>query len=311
MTNITLALPLLLALGSAPPPQAANPTGGEGVRQLIESLPPKSMWRNMLEKGAMGDGIRRPWMDEMRMQGIKFAAVTYEFEWTQGGAALKDWRLASTRYFTDYDYLILQSIMDPIRLKAIHSSGLEAKLEAVALARAKHGIWIESPRDQRPARQTGTGYRQIFLADNEWLPVQMFPWFGQYEPGTTSLMHAALLGEVERIRALLAEGVDVNAVSANGSTALLYATEADSPETVQTLLAAGADPNKATTNGSTALMISSAGGDVRLVGMLVKAGANPNSRDASGDTALSIATQRNQWEVVKLLKLAGVPGRSQ
>jgi hypothetical protein len=266
------------------------------------------MWRNMLEHGARGDGIHRPWMDEMQKQGITLEVLTFEFEWTQGGETLKDlknWKFASAMYFTDYDYPSSQPITDPSRLKTINASALEGKLEAVALPRAMQGIWFESPGDQHPAQQTGTGYSRIFLADNEWLPVQNFPWFGQYEPGTTPLMHAALLGDVARIRKLLSEGADVNAASPDGATALLYVAGGNRPDAVQILLAAGADVSKATNHGTTALMNASAGGDLRSVDLLLKAGPDPNSRDADGHTALWIATQRNQWEIVKLLKLAG------
>ncbi len=304
----TALLALSLGVGSQghPPAQAgSNPASQEAVRELVESLPPKSMWRNMMDHGVRGDGVRRPWMDEMRNQGIKLADLTFEFDWVQGGKELTDWRLVSAKYFASYDSLsrpAAEPVTDPDRLNAIRASGLEARLEAVGLARAKRGIWVEDPAHQHPPRETGTGFQQVFLAENEWLPVQMFPWFAAYGPGTTPLMHAAILGDAERIKNLLAQGADVNAVSADGSTALIYATSLDA---VQTLLSAGADPNKATNDGSTALMTAAAAGDLRTAGLLLKAGANPNARDADGNSALSIAAQRDHPEVARLLRQAG------
>ena len=177
--SIAAALVLLCACLWPQGQQSAQPTTNaaseQAVRRLMESLPPGSMWRDMLGHGARGGGIRQPWMDEMRSEGIKLAELTFEFDWTQGGKALKDWALASASYFPDYDYASARPIMDPRRLKAVSAGGLEGMLGAVALAQAKQGVWFEYPGDQHPPRETGTGYRRILLADNEWLPVQMFP----------------------------------------------------------------------------------------------------------------------------------------
>ena len=301
----------LVSQGQPPPPPGVKPAPEAPIRQLIVSLSPKSVWRKMLEQGARGDGIRRPWMDEMRKQGINLAVVTFEFDWLHGGYGLKNlhnWRLVSMKYFTGYGSLSTLA-SDPVsdlgRLSAARASGLQSTLEAVALARAKRGIWVEDPGHQHPPRQTGTGYRWVILAENEWLPVQMFPWFAAYGEGTTPLMHAAILGDVERIKNFLAQGADVNAVSSDGSTALVYAAEGESPDAVQTLLAAGADPDKATNDGSTALMTAAAADALRSVGLLLEAGANPDARDAHGNSALSIAAQRDHAEVVRLLRQAG------
>lgn len=295
----------LLPQGQRSTQPTTNAASERAVRQLIESLPPKSMWRNMLEHGARGDGIRRPWMDEMQKQGIKFAVFTFEFKWTQGGRVLKDWTFVSATYFADYDYLRSHPIMDPNRLDTLNASGLEDMLRAEALARGKDGIWVELPGDQHPALTTGMGYKQVFLADNEWLPVQLFPWYAQYEPGTTPLMRAAIQGDVARIRKLLAEGADVNALSPDGLTALLYAAGGKSLEAAQILLVAGANVSRATNHGATPLMTASGSGNLRMVNVLLKAGANPNARDADGHTALWIAAQSSNWEIVKILKQAG------
>jgi hypothetical protein len=310
---MTIAAALyLLCLSSwlqqQPPAPATNSAPSEAVQRLIELLPPNSMWRNMMEHGAKGDGVRQHWMDGMRKQGLKLATLTFEFDWVQGGAELKDWQLVSVEYFISYDSLgtgTAKPLTNPDGLKAIHASGLEADLEAVGLARAKRGIWVEDPGHQHPPREAGRGYKQVFLAEDEWLPVQMFPWFAAYGEGTTPLMHAALLGDIERLKTLLAQGAPVNAVSSDGSTALLYASEGKGPDTVQALLVAGADPNIAANDGSTALMTAAAADDLRSVGLLLKAGANPNARDADGNSAVSIATQRDHAEIVKLLRHAG------
>jgi uncharacterized protein len=310
-TRLLLLYFALLPQGQRPPKPTMTATSEQAVRQLIESLPSKSNWRYVMEQGMKGDGIHQPWMDEMRNQGIRVAMLTIEFEWINGGETeenLKNWTLASAMYFTDYNYPDSQPLADPNRLKIITASGLEGRLEAEALSRAKQENWFEAPGGQLPPRKEGTGYVRIFLADNEWLPVEPSE-LGEYGAGTTPLMHAALLGDVGRIQKLLAEGVDVNAVSPDSSTALFYASSADA---VQALLDAGAEVNKGTNDGVTPLMNASARGDfpfagvgLHMVELLLKAGADPNPRDAHGHTALWIAAQKKNWDIVKLLKHAG------
>lgn len=289
--------PLGQTLG--PEPQAA-------VRELMESLPPKSMWRNMLEHGARGDGIRQPWMDEMGKHGVKLAVLTFEFDWNQGGRVLKDWRLVSTEYFTNYDYRNSGPVTDTRRLGRIATSGLATALETVALAWARHSVWsVEAPGNQHPPQGTGTGYQQIFLADNEWLPVQMFPWLGQYQPGTTPLMHAAMLGDVVWIDKLLAGGAEVDTVSPGGWTALGWAAASGGPAAIRALLDAGAAVNLNPDGTGDALLVAVVSDHPENVKVLLKAGADPNSRNAEGQTVLRLAIYRNYGEIVELLRQAG------
>lgn len=55
------------------------------------------------------------------------------------------------------------------------------------------------------------------------------------------LVTAAANRDRDAVRALLAEGVDVNAARADGATALLFAAHWDDVELAERLLAAGAD----------------------------------------------------------------------
>jgi ankyrin repeat protein len=273
--------------------QATSPEAKEGVQQLTGSLPPDSMWRKMLEQGATGNGIHKPWMDEMRGRGFKLALYDLEFNWTNSGKALSDWKLVGEQYFADYSYDHSQP------LDQIKSDSLVAVLEAEALARAKVGNWIE-----HPAASTGAGFRRILLADTEWLPVElMFPFFVSYPPGTTALMHAAELGDVQRLKLLLREGVDVNEAGSDGSTALVYAASSGSSASIEVLLNAGAEAK--TNPGGEALITAAASGSTRSVELLLKAGAETNYREKDGSTALSVATQRHFGAIVQLLQQAG------
>src|SRR5207249_125016 len=186
MRLLLISLFLVLSLGVQLPKSNGHTqtSAQEGVRQVIESLPASSRWRNLLEHGLRGDGVHHPWMDHMRKEDVKLAVFTFEFAWTQRGRQRNDWKVVEEEYFVDYDHS--EPITDEGRLAEIKASGLEQELEEAALARAKSAHWFEYPDEE-----TGVGYRPEELADNEWLPVGITPYLGQYEPGTTPLMHAA------------------------------------------------------------------------------------------------------------------------
>jgi len=272
--------------------RTANTVAKESVVQLISSLPAESEWRKMLVLGLTGDGIHKPWMDAMARLGVKLAVYDFEFKWTNGGRKLTDWSLVEKQYFSDYDR------SQPLASPTVDLA-LAFTLETEALARAKVGNWVEYP-----PQQSGIGYRSIVLANNEWLPVvQAFPFFGQYEPGTTPLLHAGKLGEVKRLAELLKKGADVNAVDPSGSTALVYAASSGNAEAVSLLLNAGARAN--TSAGGEALVTAAASGNSLSLELILKAGANPNYRDKEGATALSVATQRRFDRAIQLLSQAG------
>jgi len=256
----------------------------------------------MLEHGVRGDGLRRPWMDEMRRDGVKLTSLTFEFDWKRGGHVLEHWRLVSAEYFDSYNYA--SPPMAESQIATIKVSGSAVTLQAEALERAKHGFWIEDPGHQHPAHRKGTGYRIVSLAENEWLPVQVFPLYGQYEPRTTPLMHAAALGDVARLTALLVPGAKVNAVSRDGSTALVYAVGANAGA-VRALLEAGADVNAGMKGGGNALTAAVVTDHAENVSILLKAGADPSSRGAEEQSALSIGLQRHYTDIAELLRQAG------
>lgn len=299
MSSILITLTLLLTTvpQHAPSQLTAGVAVDEHVRQLIRSLPPDSGWREIL-RHAWGDGVRQPWMDDMRTEGIKLAAFTFEFTWIKGGRDLRDWRLAEQQYFRDFDRS--QPVTDPHELDVIKASGLVRRLEDVALARAKQGNWVDYPREDK-----GTGYRQVLLAENEWLPVGLSPFFGQYEPGTTPLMHAALLGDVAGIKRLLSQGASIDAVSPDGSTALIYAAASDNPAAVDCLLKAGANVNANMKGGGNALTAAVVTDHSQNVALLLKAGLDPNAKTVEGESVLSFAIRRHYADIVKLLRRTG------
>lgn len=60
-------------------------------------------------------------------------------------------------------------------------------------------------------------------------------------PYTTGIILASGNGDTKTVKALLAQGVDVNAKDNDGFTALMFAAAEGHTETVKAFLAAGAD----------------------------------------------------------------------
>ena len=83
------------------------------------------------------------------------------------------------------------------------------------------------------------------------------------------LLAAVRKGDAERVKALLAQGADVNAKSPYGATGLFFAADR---------------------------------GNVEIIRILLDHGANVNVKDTFyGATALTWATQKERWDVIKLL----------
>lgn len=147
---------------------------------------------------------------------------------------------------------------------------------------------------------------------------------------------AAMNGQVETVRALLAGGADVNAAQGDGMTALHWAAflddqtlarllleaEADvavvtrvgaitplslaasngSAVMIEALVAAKASVTIPTTTGATPLMAAATSGSVEAVRALLDHDAFVNAREtANGQTALMFAAWENRDDVIKLL----------
>lgn len=85
-----------------------------------------------------------------------------------------------------------------------------------------------------------------------------------------------------------------------GSTALLFAVRVGDVETARVLLDAGADIQGSDASGASALLIASHSGHQSLAIFLLQQGANPNA-DQAGYTALHAAVLRGEIELVTTL----------
>lgn len=127
-------------------------------------------------------------------------------------------------------------------------------------------------------------------------------------------MLAGARNDLAAVKALLAQGADVNATSADGYTALMYTASYGNSEIVRFLLDKGADVNAQDKTGHTALMEAAKqeldAGDVMAdyvgtVTALLDKGADVSVRDKYGRTALMYADAyglRNKGKIIQLLK---------
>jgi len=121
--------------------------------------------------------------------------------------------------------------------------------------------------------------------------------------GSTALHWAAAAGDVDTVRALLAAGANVKAATRIGAMTPLYMAAKNGRDgAVRLLLDAGADANEANGNGTTVLMMAAASGNGPAVQALLDRGADPNAADATnGQTALMFAAAHNGVDAIRVL----------
>ena len=116
---------------------------------------------------------------------------------------------------------------------------------------------------------------------------------------------AARAGDAAAVRALLADGADVDARQGDGATALHWAAHRGDLELADVLIEAGADVNPANALDATPLWLASQNGDARLVARLLAAGADANVTLKMGETPLMSAARSGDVATVELLLAAG------
>lgn len=126
------------------------------------------------------------------------------------------------------------------------------------------------------------------------------------EEGATPLMLAAYVGDLVKVKALLAAGADVNARDARGWSAIsraVHNAEQDRgfADVVQVLIEAGADIEATIGYGVRPLMLAAGYGETAVVEVLLRAGADVLARNEGGYTALMMVKQKHYVDVVNLL----------
>jgi ankyrin repeat protein len=125
-------------------------------------------------------------------------------------------------------------------------------------------------------------------------------------PSTESIFDAAGADDLEKVRALLEQGADVNAASGDGMTALHRAARTGNLAMAELLIGAGANLEAETRLGEhTPLHVASASGRSGVVAVLVAAGANVNALTTTGATPLHFAAASGSADAVAALLSGG------
>jgi ankyrin repeat protein len=123
---------------------------------------------------------------------------------------------------------------------------------------------------------------------------------------STILMVAAMAGQTEAAKILIARGAALDTKTKKGRTALTWAAWRGMTDTVKALLASGAEVNTRDQWGGTPLNFAVDKGRIETVIVLLDAGANPNFHHVeSGQTALIDAVVHRHIDVVRALLAKG------
>jgi len=119
------------------------------------------------------------------------------------------------------------------------------------------------------------------------------------------LLESVRWGNLPRLKGLLREGGDVNALYPNGKTLLITAVEAGEQAVVEYLIGVGANLNQRDFSDRTPLMYAADRSDISITRLLLDAGADVNAQNKQGLTALMYAAYRDALDVVEALMNAG------
>ena len=121
-----------------------------------------------------------------------------------------------------------------------------------------------------------------------------------------ALRDATYNGDLARLRAVLAAGVDVDAPNVVGVTALHYTSRCGHAACLEALLAAGASVHSTNAGrGNTPLQGASESGHAACVRALIAAGSDVNFVDRDGRMPFSYALRYGNRRVLKILLRAG------
>lgn len=121
-----------------------------------------------------------------------------------------------------------------------------------------------------------------------------------------ALISASSNNNLELVKLLVENGVDINEQDEDERTALMWTSVHNSFDVAKFLIEKGADIEKKDSRGWSALMIASIFGRYDILKLLIENGANINVRSKSEDTALIKAVLKKRIDIVKILVENGV-----
>lgn len=230
---------------------------------------------------------------------------------------------------------------DPHGVQALYENALMKAAEKGKHAAAKALIGLSINVNARDRNGRTALARAIANEDDEM--AALLKKAGAVEPDEAGkgLLAAAHHGNLRRVQALIAEGVDLSVADpVHNQTGLMEAVEGrhaqvvrallvagalglepdesrgdllvraaywHQPEIVRALLAAGADPDS-DDGYRTALGQAAENGDPEILNTLLEAGADPN-KDPGGGSALVFALQKGNPEIIAALRARGAEKR--
>ena len=123
--------------------------------------------------------------------------------------------------------------------------------------------------------------------------------------GDVRLIQAVRSKNIESVRALIKQRVDVNAPQGDGATALHWAAHLDDLAMADLLIRSGARVNAANDDGATPLHLACMNRGASMVERLLAAGANANAKLLNGETVLMTCARTGDAQAVKALLVHG------
>lgn len=121
-----------------------------------------------------------------------------------------------------------------------------------------------------------------------------------------SLLHIALLGGHEAAAALLiSKGADTHATMTDGTTPLHFAVLRNCKDVASFLIDDGVDVNAVGANFGSPLHIAANTGQIDIAEMLIAKGADVNIKNTRDQTPLTVAKQKNNKAMIELLEKYG------
>ncbi len=122
------------------------------------------------------------------------------------------------------------------------------------------------------------------------------------------LINAAKESDIEKIKELIKQDIDINTCDSRGYTAMLWAAQKGNIDIVNLLIKNGAniEAKHEASRGYTPLIVAAINNHIEVAKMLIEHGANINSKNNNGNTALSVANEKGHTEIVELLEQTNI-----